>query len=64
MNMKSLLTSLCILLFSSTLTAQTVYSASCKSKANLLSGKESGKIQITLPESVVKENVEDYGNII
>ena len=59
--MKSLLTSLCILLFSSTLTAQTVNSASCKSKVNLLSGKESGKIQITLPESVVKENVEDYG---
>ena len=59
--MKTLFSSLCILLFSATLTAQTVNSAFCKSKSNLLSGKESGKIEITLPESVVKENVEEYG---
>ena len=59
--MKTLFISLCILLFSGTLTAQVVNSASCKSKTSLLSGKESGKIQITLPESVVKENVEEYG---
>ena len=59
--MKNLFSSICILLFSTSLTAQDVNSGSCKSKASLLSGKENGKIQITLPESVVKENVEEYG---
>ena len=59
--MKNLFSSICILLFSTSLTAQVVNSGSCKSKASLLSGKENGKIQITLPESVVKENVEEYG---
>jgi hypothetical protein len=59
--MKNLFSSICILLFSTSLTAQVVNSGSCKSKASLLSGKESGKIQITLPESVVKENVDEYG---
>ena len=59
--MKNLFSSICIILFSTSLTAQVVNSGSCKSKASLLSGKENGKIQITLPESVVKENVEEYG---
>ena len=59
--MKTLFYSLFILLVSSSLTAQVVNSASCISKSSLLSGKESGKIEITLPESVIKENVEEYG---
>lgn len=42
-------------------TAQANYSASCKSKTSLSEGKSSGKIEITLPESVTKESVEEYG---
>ena len=47
--MKTLFYSLFILLVSSSLTAQVVNSASCISKSSLLSVKESGKIEITLP---------------
>ena len=60
--MKNLFCLFCILFFSASLNAQVVGSASCKSKASLLAGKEAGVIEITLPKSVIKENVEEYGS--
>ena len=59
--MKNLILIGFVLFSSLQLNSQVVNSAICKSKSTLEEGKENGKIEITLPESVSKENVEEYG---
>lgn len=59
--MKNLILIGFVLFSSLQLNSQVVNSAICKSKSTLIEGKENGKIEITLPESVSKENVEEYG---
>ena len=58
--MKSFLTSIFFVTATFFLSAQDVNTAVCSSKANLVKGVESGLIEITLHESISKENIEKY----
>jgi hypothetical protein len=58
--MKTFLTFLLLLLATFSSTAQDSKSAICSKKADLLKGVETGRIEITLPETVLKDDVEKY----
>jgi hypothetical protein len=58
--MKSLLTAIFFVFSFTLLNAQNLNTAICNSKASLVKGVETGLIEITLPETVKKEEIEKY----
>ena len=58
--MKSLLTAIFFVFSFTLLNAQNLNTAICNSKESLVKGVETGLIEITLPETVKKEEIEKY----
>lgn len=58
--MKSFIVSICFIAASFIANAQEAKTVVCNSRANLISGVESGSIDITFPETISRDEVENY----